>query len=189
MPLPLTASGLRDIEVLVVDDDPRSLDLVLNALISCGVTRATRAPSSRDAHRLLGARRFDAILMECDLRDDDAFALARRIRGETGAFNALAPIVMLSATTPLSRINMARDAGVNFTLAKPLAPAILQARLLWIARHERGHIETESYHGPDRRVRSGPPPPGVEERREANLRLVATPERELSQSEIDGLFN
>lgn len=189
MPLPTTAAGLRNIDVLVIDDDPRSMDLVVEALISCGVTRATRALSPQDAHRMLGCKPFDAILMECDLRGEDAFAIARQIRSATGTPNALAPIVMLSKTTPLSRVLMARDVGANFTLARPLSPAVLQDRLLWIARHERGYVDMDTYRGPDRRMRSGPPPEGVNERREDALRLTAKPERELSQNEIDDLFN
>lgn len=189
MPLPTHAAGFRTIDVLVVDDDPRSLDLVIETLISCGITHATRAASVREAHRMLGIKTFDAILLDCDLQGEDGFALTRQIRSATGTPNALAPIVMLSKTTPMSRVLMARDVGANFTLTKPVSPAVLQDRLLWIARHDRGYVDMDTYRGPNRRTRAGPPPEGVEERREDALRLTATPERELSQNEIDGLFN
>lgn len=189
MALPTHPAGFRTIDVLVVDDDPRSMDLVIEALISCGITHATRAGSSQHAHRILGSKPFDAIFMDCDLQGEDGFALTRQIRGAAGTANALVPIVMLSKTTPLSRVLMARDAGANFTLAKPLSPSVLQDRLLWIARHERDYVDMDTYRGPDRRSRSGPLPSGVEERRQAALRLTATPERELSQNDIDSLFN
>ena len=189
MPLPTIVSGFRDIEVLVVDDDPRSMDLVVEALASCGVTKTVRALSPLEAHRHLGARPFDAILMECDLRGEDAFALARQIRSGHGTPNSAAAIVMLSTDTPMSRVLMARDVGANFTLTKPVSPMVLQKRLLWIARRERGFVDMDSYRGPDRRVRSGALPQGIEERRQDALRLTSTPERELSQDEINNLFN
>lgn len=189
MSLPTHAAGLRSIEVLVIDDDLRSMELVVAALMSCGINKTTRALTPVETHRHLGARTFDAILMECDLRGEDAFALARQIRSAQDRPNASSPIVMLSHTTPMSRVLMARDVGANFTLAKPVSPMVLQERLLWIARCERRFVDMESYRGPDRRVRSGPLPDGVEERREEALRLTATPERELSQDEINNLFN
>ena len=189
MSLPIHAAGLRSVEVLVIDDDHRSMELVVAALMSCGINKATRALTPAETHRHLGARPFDVILMECDLRGEDAFALARQIRSAQDRPNASAPIVMLSQTTQLSRVLMARDVGANFTLAKPVSPQVLQERLLWIARCERRWVDMESYRGPDRRVRSGPLPGGVEERREDALRLASTPERELSQDEINNLFN
>ena len=188
MSLPIYAAGLRSVEVLVIDDDHRSMELVVAALMSCGINKATRALTPAETHRHLGARPFDVILMECDLRGEDAFALARQIRSTQDRPNASAPIVMLSQTTQLSRVLMARDVGANFTLAKPVSPQVLQERLLWIARCERRWVDMESYRGPDRRVRSGPLPDGVEERREDALRLTSTPERELSQDEINNLF-
>src|SRR5690606_7248308 len=111
MALPLSASGFRSIEVLVIDDDPRSMDLVVEALISCGVNRTTRALTPAEAHLHLGDRPFDAILMECDLRGEDAFALTRQIRCAPGTPNAASPIVMLSTNTPMSRVVQARDVG------------------------------------------------------------------------------
>jgi DNA-binding response OmpR family regulator len=189
MTLPTTAAGFRNLDVLVIDDDTRSADLVVETLVSCGVSRTARAQSAVDIRRLLDARTFDAILIECDLRGGDAFALTRTIRTTSGSPNATAPILMLSKTTSMERVHRARDVGANFTLARPLSPAVLQERLLWIARHVRTHIDTETYCGPDRRVRAGPPPEGIEERRQCQLQLTATPERELSQNEIDGLFN
>jgi CheY-like chemotaxis protein len=189
MALPLSASGFRSVEVLVIDDDPRSMDLVVEALISCGVNRATRALTPGEAHLHLGDRPFDVILMECDLRGEDAFALTRQIRSAPGTPNAASPIVMLSTSTPMSRVLQARDVGANFTLAKPVSPLVLQDRLLWIARQERRFIDMDTYRGPDRRIRSGPLPQGVGERRQDALRLTAAPERELSQDEINNLFN
>lgn len=188
MTLPTHPAGFRAVEALVVDDDSRSMDLVVETLIGCGITQTTRALSGREAHRALSLKPFDAIFMDCDLRGEDAFDLTRQIRSAAGRANALVPIIMLSRTAPLSRVLAARDAGANFTLAKPLSPSVLQERLLWIARQERSYIDMDTYRGPDRRVRTGPAPEGVEERRQEALRLTATPERELSQNEIDGLF-
>lgn len=89
---------------------------------------------------------------------------------------------------PQCKVEVARDHGVNFTIVKPVSPAVLLDRILWMAQYDRPFISDPGYSGPDRRFRTVPLQPGVSERRNADLQLAATPERSLSQAEIDGLF-
>jgi hypothetical protein len=52
----------------------------------------------------------------------------------------------------------ARDCGANYIIAKPITPKIILERIVWVAQSTRMFLETESYIGPDRRVRKlGPP--------------------------------
>jgi DNA-binding response OmpR family regulator len=53
----------------------------------------------------------------------------------------------------MERIRIARDAGVNEILTKPVSPESLYGRLTSVVRQPRPYIETEQYFGPDRRRR------------------------------------
>jgi hypothetical protein len=58
-----------------------------------------------------------------------------------------------------------RDAGANFTIAKPITPKIVLERILWAAKEDRQFIECETYLGPDRRFKNDGPPSGAKGRR------------------------
>ncbi len=188
MPLSGTRLGLRDIEPLVVDDNPQSTELLGAILMGFGISRPTKCHSVEAAREALLTRRFDLIMVNCEMAEEDGFALVRDLRADREGPNACTPVLMLSASTPESKVVRARDCGANFTIAKPVSPMILLERMLWIAQSRRAFIDTPRYHGPDRRFRTEPLAPGISERRAEDLRIIAVPERALSQEEIDGLF-
>lgn len=82
-------------------------------------------------------------------------------------------------------------AGDSFLtlVEEPIAPAILLDRISWLARNTRPFVSAPAYCGPDRRFRKAPPPDGIEDRRAEGIALAATPDRALSQNDIDALFN
>jgi len=188
MPRPITRLALRDVEPLVVDDSARSIELMSTILMGFGISRTIKCQSAQAARDILASKPFDLILVSCEMGDDDGFDLVRDLRSDPRGPNGCTPVVMLSASTPQAKVLMARDAGANFTIAKPVSPQILLERMLWIAQRDRPFVDTETYRGPDRRFRTTPRPEGMEERRAEDLRLTATPDRALSQDEIDGLF-
>lgn len=188
MALPTTRPGWRTVETLVVDSNPQSMDLTGAILRGLGIGRMTRCASAAQAREAFHQVAFDLILIDADMAEGEAFALMSDLRGANGGVNFTTPVLMLSAETSMARVAMARDAGAAFLIAKPVAPAVLWDRLVWIAQSNRPFVDSGGYRGPDRRFRLAPPPRGVEERRASVLKLVASPERALSQNEIDGLF-
>ena len=188
MGLPTKRLGLRDVQPLLVDDNPQSADLIGGILMGFGISHATKCPSAAAARKLLARTAFDVVLINCEMVEEDGFTLVRDIRADPQAPNGCVPVIMLSASTPESTVLMARDAGANFTIAKPVSPLVLLERLLWIAQSNRAFVNETSYRGPDRRFHTVPRPKGEEERRAEDLRLTATPDRALSQDEINGLF-
>ena len=188
MGLPTKRLGLRDVQPLLVDDNPQSADLIGGILMGFGISHATKSPSVADARKLLARKAFDVVMINCEMAEEDSFDLVREIRADPQSPNGCAPVLMLSARTGQQTVLKARDAGANFTIAKPVSPLILLERLLWIAQSNRAFVNEASYRGPDRRFRTEPLPMGEEERRAEDLRLTATPDRALSQDEINGLF-
>ena len=188
MSLSSTRLGLKSVEPLIVDDNSQSLEVVTAILMGFGINKSTKCTSVSDARDTLATRVFDVVIVDCEMPDEDGFDLVRHIRSNPNAANFTVPILMMSAATPQSKVETARDFGANFTIAKPVSPTTLLERLLWIAQNNRMFISDPGYTGPDRRFHTSPLAEGVSERRNADLELTAKPERALSQDEIDGLF-
>ena len=188
MALPNTRMGLRAVEPLIVNDSAQSLEMMSALMMGFGVTRSTKVHTAAEARAAMMRTTFDVILMDSELPGQDGLSLVRHVRNDREGPNFSAPIILLSVDTARPKVERARDAGVNFVIAKPVSATVLLERLLWIAQGRRLFVDAESYRGPDRRFQTLPMPDGVAERRESDLRLAATPERAMSQDEIDGLF-
>ena len=188
MSLPTTRLAMKEVAPLIVDDNIQSLDLVSAILMGFGINKTVKCGSAAEARDALLCRVFDLIIIDCEMPDEDGYGLVRHIRSDPQGPNFTAPVLMMSAVTPRSKVEAARDDGANFTIAKPVSPITLLERMLWIAQSSRMFISDPGYCGPDRRFRTVPLPDGMSERRNADLILTAKPERALSQDEIDGLF-
>lgn len=188
MSLPSTRLGLKSVEPLIVDDNSQSLEVVSAILMGFGINKSAKCNSVAEAREALSKKVYDLVIIDCEMPDEDGFALVRHIRSDPNGANFTVPILMMSATTPQSKVEMARDTGANFTIAKPVSPTTLLERMLWIAQCNRMFISDPGYTGPDRRFHRVPLPEGATERRNAEIELTAKPERALSQDEIDGLF-
>ena len=134
MSLPTTRLGLKGVAPLIVDDNVQSLDLVSAILMGFGINKAVKCGSAAEARDALLTRAFDLIIVDCEMPDEDGYKLIRHIRGDPQAPNFTAPVLMMSALTPRSKIEAARDGGANFTIAKPVSPTTLLQRMLWIAQ-------------------------------------------------------
>jgi len=179
---------LRNTRVLVVDDNAQSLELISQILMGFSVNQIVSCRSPAEGWAEVTSRRYDLIVIDHDMPDEDGVSLTRRIRRDGEHANVTAPVILLSGHTPVEWVNEARDAGANLVVKKPIAPAVLLARIVWLARTSREFVTSASYCGPDRRFRRGPPPADIGERR-APLRAVAdTPERTMSQDDVDALF-
>jgi DNA-binding response OmpR family regulator len=179
---------LRNSAMLVVDDNEQSLNLMVQMLAGFRVRPGT-CPSAAEAKAALRISRFDLVIVDGEMPDEDGIELVRHIRADRHGPNFAVPVLLVAAHTPVNKIVQARDAGANLVVRKPVSPTILLSRIEWLARSTRQFVDSPDYRGPDRRFRVGPPPPGVEERRSDVLALTANPDRSLSQNEVDSLFD
>jgi CheY-like chemotaxis protein len=120
-PLPTVLNGVR---VLIVDDDPETVELFAVVLAACGAEIAT-ATSARDALRLLGIGRPDVILSDIAMPDGDGYWLVREIRGLADSAVSATPVV--AATAYGREHSRARVLGAGFAehLQKPVDPEVL----------------------------------------------------------------
>lgn len=190
---PLQAStriNLDKVSVLIVDDSHPSLDLLAQVVSGFGVKTLQRAESAKIAQACLRERTFDLIISATNMAGVDGYELVKWLRRGALEANRYLPVILVSGHTPPSQVFKARDAGANFTVAKPITPKVLLERILWAAKEERQFIECDSYLGPDRRFRNEGPPIGVEGRRRDDLggELGDVAGDNLSQEQINGLL-
>lgn len=108
--------------VLIVDDYPDALDIWVIYLKSLGYrvsTAADGASAIRQAEQLLP----DLIVLDLELPGISGFEAARRLRK-----NALTQDIPLIAATGYSherQLSMARDAGFDEVIVKPIDPGLL----------------------------------------------------------------
>jgi two-component system, sensor histidine kinase and response regulator len=141
--------------VLVVDDNVINLEVAQAMLerVGCRVTVAEDGNGALDhAHR----RRFDAILMDCQMPGMDGYAATAAIRRtETERRSQATPIVALTANVLARDRTRCLEAGMNHFLAKPFSQDQLIAVLRPIAM-ERGTLVV-----PPPVVRPAPQPKSV----------------------------
>ena len=174
--------------ILAVDDSPQAMEILSQILLGFGATKAAKCHAVGDAKRLLVHETFSLAIIDDDMPGEDGFALTQWIRLDPAARNYTAPIIIATSNPAQSRILKARDCGANTVITKPIVPAVLLSRMEKMARANRAFVTSDAYRGPDRRFQNYPLPDGVSERRLETLRLLAAPERALSQDEINALF-
>ena len=122
---PPDPAGLRELKVLVVDNDLSILDAMQALLEQWGV-RVFKAHASSEALRLIGSEAIDAVLADYHLGDgSNGLALIQSIAEVRGSgFSA----ALITADHGAEVTRAARRAGVPL-LHKPLRPAALRALL------------------------------------------------------------
>ena len=63
------------------------------------------------------------------------------------------PIIVVTATPDSRTVRRARDAGADYTLAKPFSLSAVYRILVALRNEERPFVQIGSYYGPDRRRR------------------------------------
>jgi signal transduction histidine kinase len=106
---------LADVRLLVVEDDPDSLEVVRVVLEDVGA-RVTTATKAGDALEALEAQSFDAMISDIGMPDLDGYALMRRIRSSGQTL----PAVALTAYARREDVEQAKEAGYQEHLAKPV---------------------------------------------------------------------
>ena len=110
---------------------------------SCNVTAVS---DGREMSRAMADHRVDLIILDVMLPGEDGLSLARYIREGSDV-----PIIMLTGRTEFKTVTMARDAGGNELLAKPVSVYSLYKRIAALALTPRKFIRTPTFFGPDRR--------------------------------------
>jgi DNA-binding response OmpR family regulator len=182
--------NLRRTNVLVLDSNPQALDVMRQVLSGFGVRAVHACDTAKEARRLFQAHPLELAIVDPLFVDDSGFEFIRWARREGESVNQCIAFIAVMGHQTLANVRMARDAGANVVVAKPLSPEVLLQRIMWVAREERPFVVAAGYVGPDRRFKNVGPPPGTSGRRSDDLSFdVPTASApNMSQSEVDGMF-
>ncbi len=162
------------LRVLVIDDNQHMRTLVAAVLQAFGVKMVFEAASAEDGWKLLTTNSCDVIFVDWVLNGMTGLDFTEKVRTAPDSPNPFAPIIMLTGHTSVERVNLARDAGVNEFLAKPVSSKAIMSRLVSVIEHPRPFVRTRGYFGPCRRRRRDGDYHGPE-RRASELESKAIP--------------
>jgi signal transduction histidine kinase/DNA-binding response OmpR family regulator/HPt (histidine-containing phosphotransfer) domain-containing protein len=119
-PLPQSGRRISRIrQVLLVEDNPVNHEVTSVMLQELGVG-VVSAWSGEEALEKLSKRRFEAILLDCQMPKLDGYATARRFREEEqGQQRSRTPIVAVTANALSGDAEKCFEAGMDFYLSKP----------------------------------------------------------------------
>jgi signal transduction histidine kinase/ActR/RegA family two-component response regulator len=140
-PSEVPSRQLQGVRVLVVDDDPNTLDMLTEALQSSGA-EVTGADSARHALAQLAASRADVIVSDIAMPGEDGLWLMHRVRTLPGRLGSI-PAVALTALARSEDRKRAIDAGFQIHMTKPVRLTDLQTVVgeLAIRQADRGHAD------------------------------------------------
>ena len=146
--------NIQNVNVLVVDDDIHSRQIVKGILRALGVRDMREAEDGAEALRILQTFAADIVFCDWNMCPVDGLEFTRLVRTSSDSPNPFVNIVMLTAHREFKHVVEARDAGINEYLIKPVSPQSLYARICAVIDNPRPYVRSfgeDDYFGPTRR--------------------------------------
>jgi DNA-binding response OmpR family regulator len=182
--------NLSSAEIMLIDSTQEGMAILTQMFAGFGVHTPHCCSAGGEAMDVIRKRDMTMIIVDTNLPDMSGYEFVRTLRRSKVKPNCFVPVILTSGHTPRSMVLEGRDCGANFVMAKPINPATMLKRIMWLATETRDFITSPDYVGPDRRFQRLGPPPGKAGRRKTDLSatvgLATGPD--LSQSEINQLF-
>ena len=128
---------LDGVLILVVDDEPDARELVRATLTQCGA-EVTEVASVRAALEALEGARFDVLVSDIAMPDEDGYSLIRQVRSREAEGGGGIPALALTAYARIEDRMSAIDAGYQQHAIKPIEPAELAAAVATLAGRPDG---------------------------------------------------
>jgi two-component system, chemotaxis family, chemotaxis protein CheY len=161
---PMVERMMERLRVLVVDDNHHMINIVKTILRGFGVKDFFDARDAVEAFDILRSTQIDIVVTDYSMEPITGIEFVRLIRTADDSPNRYMPIVMLTAYSERSKVEEARDAGVNEFCAKPVTATDLYRKVCAVINTPRSFVRTSVYFGPDRRRRKDAPFSGSERR-------------------------
>jgi PAS domain S-box-containing protein len=111
--------GLEGLQILIVDDEPDTLDLITVELAQHGA-RITGVGNAKDALKALEESRFDVLISDIGMPKIDGYDLIREVRQREAGKGQRIPAVALTAYARVQDRMQAIVAGYSTHIAKPV---------------------------------------------------------------------
>jgi CheY-like chemotaxis protein len=144
------------LKILLVDDNHHMRVLLAEILKAIGVRQIYEAGDGTQGLQMMKNHAIDIIMTDLSMQPLDGIDFVRLLRKSPDSPNPMCPVIMITGHSTISRVNEARDAGVNEFLTKPLTARGVLERVSQIVNHPRPFVKSADYLGPDRRRRADP---------------------------------
>jgi class 3 adenylate cyclase len=131
-------SGTTDAKILVVDDNPANVKLLVDVLDLSGY-RASSATNGADALAQIAADQPDLVLLDIMMPGMSGYEVCERLRADPAT--ALLPIVLCTSLDPGSERLKGIEAGADDFITKPINRPELMARVKSLLRIK--HLQDE----------------------------------------------
>ncbi len=133
-----------DFKILVAEDNSISTKVIRGMLGKLNLQPDT-ASNGQEALQAMKARRYDLVLMDCEMPILDGFSATQQLRAwELGARRDRTPVVALTAHILSEHKERARLAGMDGHMAKPVEMSQLRELIEhWVARRDSSRNEVE----------------------------------------------
>lgn len=121
--------------LLLIEDETALLDLVQRSLVRAGFT-VDMAGTAEEARDALAASRYDAMILDLGLPDEDGLTLLRELRAGRDS----TPVLILTARDGVEDRVAGLNSGADDYLLKPFAIDELVARLKALLRRPNGAL-------------------------------------------------
>lgn len=145
------AYDLKNLNIMVVEDDPSMRILLRDMLSAFGVENIVAVSEGTKAFAELRHFAADIIITDWVMEPLDGLEFTNLVRKAPDSPNPFVPIIMLTSQGAFERVRQARDTGVTEFLVKPVTAQSLYNRIANVIQNPRQYIRAEEYFGPDRR--------------------------------------
>jgi CheY-like chemotaxis protein len=159
---------------IIVDDNTFMRRMFKALLHGFGAKEVLEAEDGASGLEAFMTYQPDVVILDWEMPILDGLEVTRLIRQPTTSVNPFAPIIMVTGHSEKRRVHMARDAGVNEFLVKPISSKALYDRILAVVASPRPYIKTRSYFGPDRRRGASNTYAGEERRKGGEAETIRT---------------
>lgn len=123
---PENSQKLRGVNILVVDDEPDSRELLKVVLMQSGANVMTAA-STAEAFQKLAVNRYDLLVSDIGMPNEDGYEFIEKLRRQPADKNGRIAAIALTAYARVEDRVRALNAGFQTHIAKPVEPAELTA--------------------------------------------------------------
>ena len=160
--------------LMILDRERSSARLVAGMLEGFGVRSPFLVHDNEEASLLLAAGAADAAIVTMGRDENAVLEIIQKVRAITIGDVRFMPIIVLTGEAQSETVATLRDAGANFVVRRPIAPAALFDRLIWAAYSQKKFVQSRNFRGPDRRFRDLNPPAGGERRARTSAKADPT---------------
>ncbi|HUS32624.1 MAG TPA: ATP-binding protein, partial [Kofleriaceae bacterium] len=117
--VPIDASQLKGVHILIVDDDDDARELISDALVEMGA-RVVRASTTAQAFAFLQAEPPNILISDIGMPVEDGYSFIRRVRALPPEKGGETPAIALTAYARPEDIRKTEEAGFQLHVVKPV---------------------------------------------------------------------